>query len=75
MPAAAPWGLLPGTWDIKVSHIVEQAKAAGPAPANWIGSRIELADGVQVDADLGSMRREIARDLDMRVDLSPFVDR
>lgn len=64
----------PGSWDLKVSHIVERGKPMRSAPPNWQGSSLLLADGTQVDAELGRVRIEIARDLAVRIAMRSVAD-
>lgn len=66
--------LLPGSWDLKVSHIIERGKPVRSAPPNWIGGRLTLPGGTQVDAELGSMRVEVTRDVEVRVAMRPFAE-
>lgn len=64
----------PGSWDLKVSHIVERGKPMRAAPPNWLGSSAALPDGRVVEADLGRMRIDIARDLAVRVAMRTVAD-
>jgi hypothetical protein len=65
--------LKPGSWRLKVSHVVEHEKVAN-APPNWIGGSLVRADGTHVNAELGAIPLDLTSDMEVRVAMQPATD-
>jgi len=59
--------VLPGTYDVRVAHVVEDSKRIPPVPSNWVSARATLEDGRVVVADLEHLSVNVRRDVEMRV--------
>lgn len=53
--------LLPGTWDIKVEHVVERPSMPFGAPANWTGAELTVDGGAAIPARSGAHRIDLTR--------------
>jgi hypothetical protein len=62
--------VLPGTYDVRVAHVVDDSKRVPPVPPNWVGTRATLGDGRVLAADLDHISVDVRRDVELRVALS-----
>jgi hypothetical protein len=68
---AARLRVVPGSYDLRVAHVVDGPKRIPPVPASWVSGRATLADGRVVAADLEYVAIDVRGDTRVRVAMVP----
>lgn len=66
--------VLPGTWELLVNRVVEEAPAVKPSTPNLTNAELTLPDGSKPAQTFGAYRLEVRHDLQVRVRLAVMKD-
>lgn len=66
--------VIPGTWELLVNRVVEQAPTAGPAAPNLTNAELTLADGSKPAQSFGAYRIDVRHDTRVHVRLEVMKD-